>query len=446
MTDIDDAQTRERIRQLIADIPLHAEQLLQVVVRDADSTLDPDWPAQVARMQAEIPALAARLARRAEQYLEGRASTFDTMVAHLEPAWHHIEDVQETLTACQGELQDWSEEPVSGICLEYLRDLKQASELQRSWLEEMGRALEGYRDLLAEARHRALLVLEAADHALQYKGVPGRGASMSWSEFAQVVGIVMSAISFTPIPAAGAQAMKVISFLMQIGSAVVPAPTAGGKHVELEGSGSLANPVPTLTDALDRLTDLGRSVHEAETVTFTEGFGRDADEVAARGGLYRDPWSVAVRNAVPAVPAGSVAVNIARLYRVGVEMLPAAAYAYQRAAAEIDALESLEGSAFGYGHSAYDAVIGYSRSEFEQFRSAIYDCFQSTRNDLLDVGDRFEQIAQNHRMADTNSAAVLTTMNQYVADIDASYTTVDEAEQAQRPRPTVDDRIGGSFF
>jgi hypothetical protein len=402
--------------------------------------LDPDWPAQVEQMEAEIPHLADRLVRRAEQYRQGRASTFDTMLEHLEPAWHHIQDLQETLTACQDELQDWSEEPVSGISLEYLRDLKQASDLQRSWLEEMGRALEGYRDLLAETRHRAFLILEAADYALQYKGVPGRGSNFSWPDLFQVVGIVVSAITLNPIPAAGARALKVVAFLAQVGGAISSGPkTAHEKHVELDGRGSLGNPVPTLVDALDRLTELGQAVHEAESMTFDEGYRKDVADTAARGGLYRDPWTVADRHSTPAVPGGGeIAVNIARLYRVAVEMLPSAAYGYQKAADELESLMALENTAFGSGSSGYDSVIGYSRHGFEQFGAAILDCFQRTRNDLLDVGSRLEEIAQNHRMADERSAEILDKMNQYVADIDASYTTVEEAAAAQRAthRPT----------
>ena len=114
-TEIDDSDTREKLRHLADVIPQHAQQLLDSVRAQADTSVDPEWPAQVDQMRTELPHLVDRLVRRAEQYLEGHASTFDTMLERLDPAWHHIEDLQEILTACQNEIRDWSEEPVSGI-------------------------------------------------------------------------------------------------------------------------------------------------------------------------------------------------------------------------------------------------------------------------------------------------------------------------------------------
>lgn len=427
-TEINDGDTLAQIGRLLDDIPRHAQRLLEVSRQEADSALNPDLPAQVEHMEAEIPGLVDQIFQYANQYRQGRASAFDAMLEHLEPAWHHIEDMQVILNACQIELQDWSEAPVSNVSLGYLVNLHQASTLHCSWMEEMGRAIEGYRDLLVESRYRAFLIFEAVDWALQSKGEPG-GDHLDWAALFELVTTVSAAIVLTPIPAAGVSALKVVSFLVHVGTILKgEPPEVSGTHVKLSGA-TFGDPSPALVDALDRLTALGAEVQKAESSTFEVGFQQDINATAEFGGLYRDPWAGADPSKTPGVPGGDIAVDLARLYRVAVEMLPAAAYGYQRAAEELESLAALEKTAFGSG----DTVIGYSRSAFEQFRAELIDCLHRTRNDLLDVGSRLEEIAQNLRMADERSAEILDTMNRYVAELDAIYVTVAEGE-AQRDR------------
>lgn len=345
---------------------------------------------------------------RFEIFRHGSLTEFDSMVSALDQnvvGRALVMAKNDDIPFVETQLADWQSAAGDTFRLYYLRRWATAVDFQIAFAQEIGRLLDAYRELLDRIHRDVKQILNDTIDCLR-----GQAPADSGDRSGQfgILGAVASVARLDPrVGAAIAVASVFHSALRSMtegargDGANPPRQVTGERIVDILGAA---------TDAVDKLLELVSSEADIARDAVHEDLGQVSGNLfyvghdESQGGMVLSRPTVALTP-----PAGHLgeplAVDAARLHIAGQGHFPAAAYRYEEAKVNLDAISDRVSTAFGRPSPLGTFGAGNVRMMVERFREALTE----TRDTLMDVGDNLVTAAANYVQSDATAAALFQT-------------------------------------